>query len=80
LSDEQKADISEKQIDIYRVVSNPFYFEEMNSELKKTGKRNAEDYLNANWGSKPSDYALKSVSAYSLSIQENGAPVTDPDL
>lgn len=62
LTDEQKQEITAKQIDMYRVISNPFYMTE-NEQIKKSGKRTTQEYLNANQTSRPMEYALKSVTA-----------------
>jgi len=41
--------MDEKQIDIFKIISNPFYLEEANQEKMKTsGKRNSEEYMLAN--------------------------------
>jgi hypothetical protein len=60
------------------VISNPFYLEELNAQkVKNQGKRTSSEFLKANWGSRPQEYSLKSVTAYSLSLAENGAVKKD---
>jgi hypothetical protein len=45
--------------------------------MKASGKRKAGEYIQANWGSRPSEYSLKSVSAYSTSLAENAVVKKD---
>ena len=56
--------MDEKQIDIFKIISNPFYLEEANQEKMKTsGKRNSEEYMLANQNSRAMEYSLKSTSS-----------------
>lgn len=54
--------MEQKHIDIFRVISNPFYLEEMNQELKTSGKRSSDEYMKANQTSKAMEFSLKSTS------------------
>lgn len=57
------------------MISNPFYLEELNAQkVKNQGKRTSSEFLKANWGSRPQEYSLKSVTAYSLSLAEQEGP------
>ena len=59
--------MNQKQIDIFKVISNPFYFEELNS---RQGKRH-QDINDLNKTSWPMNYALKSVTPTDESNKAN---------
>lgn len=60
LSEDQQNEIQKKEIDVYQVLSDPFYLDEVNKSRQR--KRQQSDFQKANMSCWPMDYQLMSTT------------------
>jgi hypothetical protein len=76
LTEEQKQEMQKKQIDIYKVISNPFYYE----EFKSSGNSRHQDISDLTKTSWPMKYALKSVTPGEDDVNQEATKYRSPQF